>query len=183
MNRSYLTLPILRHERAAVRGAAVGRAIMCTVTKLDERAVVPPVDAAARARLAAALDQPGVVSALLFGSQATGKAGQLSDIDVGIWVDAELTAIERDRLASILIEAATDALGTDEVQVVVLNEASPLLRHRATRDGVRLVDRDAKARIRLETTSLLEYLDTAPLRTTLGDGLRRRIAEGRFGRR
>ena len=153
------------------------------VTKVDERALVRPVDAAARARLAAALDQPGVVSALLYGSQATGKAGPLSDIDVGIWVDPESTAVQRDRLGRRVMEAASDALGTDELQVAVLNDASPLLRHRAIRDGVRLVDRDPKSRIRLETASLLEYLDTAPLRAALASGLRRRIAEGRFGRR
>jgi predicted nucleotidyltransferase len=57
------------------------------VTKVDERAVVPGVDDAARRRLAGALDQDGVVSALLFGSQATGKAGALSDIDVAVWLD------------------------------------------------------------------------------------------------
>jgi predicted nucleotidyltransferase len=153
------------------------------VTKVDARSVVPLVDSAARARLTAALDQPGVVSALLFGSQAQGKAGRLSDIDVGIWLHPALPSIERDPLARRLMGAASDALGTDELQVVVLNDATPLLRHRAMRDGVRLVDRDAKSRIRLETTSLLEYLDTAPLRATLASGLRRRIAEGRFGRR
>jgi hypothetical protein len=156
---------------------------MCNVTKVDERAVVPPVDDAARADLSAALDQPGVVSALLFGSQATGKAGRLSDIDLGVWLQPSLSPIERDQLGRRLIGAGSDALGTDELQVVVLNDASPLLRHRAMRDGVRLVDRDAKARIRLETSALLEYLDTAPLRATLARGLRRRIAEGRFGRR
>ena len=84
-------------------------------------------------------------------------------------------------LPDALMEVTSDALDTDELQIVVLNDAAPLLRHRAMRDGVRLVDRDAKSRIRLETTSLLEYLDTAPLRATLASGLRRRIAEGRFG--
>jgi predicted nucleotidyltransferase len=153
------------------------------VTKIDERTVVPPIDDAARARLAASLDHPAVVSALLFGSQATGKAGALSDIDVGVWLDPGLSATERGRLGRRLTAAAGDAVGTGELQVVVLNDATPLLRHRAMRDGMRLVDHDAKSRIRLETASLLEYLDTAPLRATLAGGLRQRIAEGRFGRR
>ena len=52
------------------------------VTKVDERAAVPPIDDAARKRLGVALDRPGVVSVLLFGSQATGRAGPLSDIDI-----------------------------------------------------------------------------------------------------
>ena len=152
------------------------------MTKVDERAIVPEIDDAARARLAAALDTPPVVSALLFGSQATGRAGPLSDVDVAVWLDPGSGPAERHQSQLELMSAAAAALGTGEVQVVVLNEATPLLRHRAMRDGVRLVDRDRAARVRLETRALLEYLDTAPLRATLASGLRHRIAEGRFGR-
>ncbi len=89
---------------------------------------------------------------------------------------------ERGRLQLELMSAAAGALGTGEVQVVVLNDATPLLRHRAMRDGLRLVDRDPRARIRLETRAVLEYLDTAPLRATLARGVRHRLEEGRFGR-
>jgi uncharacterized protein len=152
------------------------------MTKTDERATVPAVDDAAQRRLAAALDRSPVVSALLFGSQATGKAGPLSDIDVAVWLDPVLGPAERHRVHLELMSAAARALASDEVQVVVLNEATPLLRHRVLRDGVRLVDRDPRARVRLETKALLEYLDTAALRATLASGVRHRIAEGRFGR-
>ncbi|MDA8067379.1 MAG: hypothetical protein M0T77_02020 [Actinomycetota bacterium] len=65
---------------------------------------------------------------------------------------------------------------------VVLNDAPPLLRHRALRDGQRLLDRDPVARVRLETRALLDYLDTGPLRATLAAGVRHRIEEGPFGR-
>jgi predicted nucleotidyltransferase len=52
------------------------------MVRLDDR--LPPVafDDAARARLSTALDRNGVVVAYLFGSQATGRAGPLSDVDV-----------------------------------------------------------------------------------------------------
>jgi predicted nucleotidyltransferase len=52
------------------------------MTKIDERAHVPEVDAAARRRLARAMDRDGVVAAMLIGSQARGNPGPLSDIDV-----------------------------------------------------------------------------------------------------
>jgi predicted nucleotidyltransferase len=42
-----------------------------------------------RLELSAALDRPSVVSALLFGSQATGKAGPLSDVDLAVWLDRD----------------------------------------------------------------------------------------------
>lgn len=153
------------------------------MTKVDERAVVPPVDQTARARLASALDQHAVVAASLIGSQATGRAGRLSDIDVAVWLDPQLSARERGGLRLELGDAAAHALATDEVDLIILNDAPPLVAHRAMRDGVRLLERDRANRVRLETAALLEYLDTAPLRATLIAGQRRRLAEGGFGRR
>lgn len=153
------------------------------MTKVDHRVAVPPVDRAARARLSEALDRPHVVAATLIGSQAAGAAGPLSDIDVAIWLDPLLPRERHAELRRDLTLAAVDALGTDEVDIVILNDAPPLLRHRAMRDGSRLLDRDPVARVRLETAALLDYLDTAPLRATLAAGRRRRIEEGRFGRR
>jgi len=153
------------------------------MTKVDERASVPRVDAAMRERLVRALDRDRTVAGLLFGSQAAGSAGPLSDVDVAVWVDPGLSLDERVALRSDLSLAAREALGTDEVDIVILNDAPPLLRHRALKGALRLFDRDPRARVRLETAALLDYLDTAPLRETLAAGRRRRLEEGRFGRR
>jgi len=150
------------------------------MTKVDERAAVPVVDERVRERLAAAFDRPGVAAAYLFGSQATGRTGPLSDIDIAVWTDSGEARLD---LRLELIGKAAEAAGTGEIDVVILNGAPPLLRHRAIRDGVLLVERDAQARVRLETEALLTYLDTAHLRETLAAGRRRRLAEDRFGRR
>jgi predicted nucleotidyltransferase len=152
------------------------------MTVIDERARVPAPDAAALERLRGALDRDGVVAAMLIGSQARGNAGPLSDIDVGIWHEPGLDPSTRLSLHLALASAAARALGTDEVDVVMLNRASPLLRHRAIRDARRLVERDPKARVRFEAKALLDYLDTKPLRDELAHGLRRSIEEDRFGR-
>lgn len=149
------------------------------MTKVDERSAVPRVDRRARERLAVALDREPVAVAYLFGSQATGRAGALSDVDVAV----ALTAPESADVRLDLLASAIEALGTDEVDVVLLDGAPPLLRHRVLRDGVRIVDRDPRARVRFETRALLDYLDTAPLREQLAAGRRRRLEEGRFGRR
>jgi predicted nucleotidyltransferase len=53
----------------------------------------------------------------------------LSDVDVAVWLNPDLP---RERLAALRAElslAAVEALGTDEIDIVVLNEAPPLLRH------------------------------------------------------
>lgn len=153
------------------------------MTVVDERSRVPPLDAAALDRLSHTLDREGVVAAMLIGSQARGSAGPLSDVDIGVWHVPGLDPAARLQLRLDLIKAASDALGTPEVDVVPLNDATPLMRHRAIRDGRRLVERDPKARVRFEARALLDYLDTAPLRAELSRGLRHRIEEGRFGRR
>jgi predicted nucleotidyltransferase len=153
------------------------------MTVLDERARVDPLDDASLRRLAQVLDREGVVAASLIGSQARGTAGPLSDVDVGVWYDPALDSSQRPRLQLELARDCARALGTDEVDVVMLNNAPPLMRHRALRDGRRLVDRDHSTRVSLEARAIVEYLDTEPLRAELARGLRHRIEEGRFGRR
>lgn len=152
------------------------------MTVRNESSRVPAVDARARERLAEALDREGVVAAMLIGSQARGTTSPLSDVDLAVWHEPGLDPARRLRLQLDLVAAAEGALGTDEVDLVMLNRAPPLLRQRAVRDGVRLVERDPRARVRLESRALLDFLDTKPLRAELSRGLRHRIEEGRFGR-
>lgn len=153
------------------------------MTVVNERSRVPPLDAAVLGRLSNALDREGVVAAMLIGSQARGNPGPLSDVDIGIWHDPGLDARGRFDLQLDLAGEITSLLGTHEVDLVLLNNAPPLMRHRAIREGKRLVERDHDERVRLETRAILDYLDTAPLRVELGRGVRRRMKEGRFGRR
>jgi uncharacterized protein len=153
------------------------------MTVVDEKSRVPPLDEGALSRLVGAVDREGVVAAMLIGSQARGEAGPLSDVDVGVWHEPGLDPAARLHLRLRLADAAARALGTDEVDIAMLNDATPLMRHRAIRDGRPLVERDHEERVRLETRAILDYLDTAPLREEMGRGVRRRLQEGRFGRR
>lgn len=150
---------------------------------VDQRAAVPVLDAQVLGRLARALDRDGVAAAVLFGSQARDSAGPLSDIDIGIWYLPDLDPASRLALRLDLDRAATEALRTDEVDVVMLNSASPLMRHRAIRDARLLVDRVPVIRVRLEARAIIDYLDTGPLRAELARGLRHRLEEDRLGRR
>jgi uncharacterized protein len=156
---------------------------MWAMVVIDEKSRVPPLDEVAMGRLSHALDHEGVVAAMLIGSQARGNPGPLSDVDIAIWHDPGLDSRGRFDLQLRLAGDAGRALGSDEIDVVMLNHAPPLMRHRAIREGKRLVERDQDERVRLETRAILDYLDTAPLRAELGRGVRRRMKEGRFGRR
>lgn len=149
----------------------------------NEKSRVPALDDLALERLSHALDHEGVVAAMLIGSRARSTAGPLSDVDVAVWHDPNLDSRACFDLQLDLVGDVAPALDTDEVDVILLNHAPPLMRHRAIRDGKRLVERNHDERVRLETRAILDYLDTAPLREELGRGVRRRMEEGRFGRR
>jgi hypothetical protein len=155
---------------------------MWAMVVINETSRVPELDAAALERLSRALDREGVVAAMLIGSQARGTAGPLSDVDIAVWHDPALDPSGRLHLQLELARVASEALRTDEVDIVMLNRAPPLLRHRAIRDAKRLVDRDPPQRVRFEARSLIDYLDTKPLRAERARGLRKRIREDRFGR-
>lgn len=149
---------------------------------IDEKERVPPLDNAALERLGHALDREGVIAAMLTGSQARGTPGPLSDVDIAVWHEPWLDPSGQLRLQLDLARVAGEALRTNEVDIVMLNQAPPLLRHRAVRDRKLLVERDPVARVRLDARALLDYLDTKPLRAEMSRGLRKRIREGRFGR-
>lgn len=156
---------------------------MWAMVVINEKSRVSPLDEVALGRLSHALNHEGVVAAMLIGSQARGNPGPLSDVDIAVWHDPDLDSRGRFDLQLRLASDAGRALSSDEIDVVMLNHAPPLMRHRAIREGKRLVERDQDERVRLETRAILDYLDTAPLRAELGRGVRRRMKEGRFGRR
>lgn len=163
----------------AVRGLRDHR----RMTRLDDRGRSPRVDEAALGRLGEALTQEPVLAAYLFGSQAAGTAGPLSDVDIAVWVRPEALREDSElELRLRLASAAAEVLGTEEVQVAILNYAPPLLKHRALAGGVLLVDRDPGLRIRLTVGALLDYLDTRPLREQRARGVRERLRAGTFGR-
>jgi predicted nucleotidyltransferase len=151
--------------------------------RIDDRGPAVTLDARQRRTLADLFErEPDVVAAYLFGSHARGEAGPLSDIDLAVWLDDSQDARQRLRRRLALTARVASLLGTDEVELVVLNGAPPLLAQRVIRDGERLAERSARERIRLETEAVIRYLDTIPLRQQLGRILERRLAEGTFGR-
>jgi predicted nucleotidyltransferase len=100
-----------------------------------------------------------VVVAYLFGSLARGDAGPLSDVDVAVLLEDNLTPGETLALRLQLMEAVGRALCVERVDVVVLNDAPYLLQHRVIRDGRVLFCRDELARVRYEFRVLRDYLD------------------------
>jgi predicted nucleotidyltransferase len=81
-----------------------------------------------------------ITSAWLFGSHARGQAGPSSDVDIAILVTAPLTT---DELVSLSSKLSWE-MGQDRVDLVVLNDALPILAFEAI-SGVNILCRDAAA--------------------------------------
>jgi len=128
------------------------------------------------ARLAEVLGRtPQVVFAYLFGSCARGDLGPLSDIDVAVYIDSRLAVFDyRLQLSEILAHE----LKTDHIDLVILNKAAPLLKSEVVRHG-RVIKESKQDRVIFEVQALAEYFDTAYLRQTQRDYLKKQLQQGR----
>jgi len=123
-----------------------------------------------------------VLDAYLFGSQARGDAARHSDLDIAVYLDE---AISRSYPFGYSADLASDLMrcvSRNDVDVVVLNQAPPLLYQRVLRDGVRILSRDLAATTVREGRALSRYCDYLPQLRKIEAQHAARIERGSFGR-
>lgn len=112
-------------------------------------------------RAAAILAQDERVLAVWgFGSRARGEATETCDVDVAVLLDRPVSLMEELRLRSRVVQE----LARDDVDLVILNQAPPLLRYEAIAAGCRLFARDEDQALDFEVRAARECWDTAHLR-------------------
>ena len=124
--------------------------------------------------------RPEILEAYLFGSHARDTGQAHSDIDVAVFVNFDDVVPGPFGYRSELTSALMSGLGSNAVDVVVLNTAPPLLYHRVLRDGVRVVSRDLRATTVREGRALSRHCDFAPHLAKIDAilGARARASEG-----
>lgn len=125
-------------------------------------------------------DEPTVWFAFLFGSRSRGSARPGSDWDVGMYLDDSLNDRQRLDFRRALSAQLTGPDGP-RVDLVVLNDAPPLLAHRALK-GCELVNRNRHAYVKFFTRVMGEVEDERHFYGVHERARRERLAEGRFGR-
>jgi uncharacterized protein len=125
---------------------------------------------------------PEVVAVYLFGSAARRTRGKRGDVDIAILTRARETSNRHSRSLVEYVQAACDAFGTDNVDVVLLDRAPIALRHEVFREGKPLLVRDPEAHARFRRESSREYLDTLPLRRMFEKAYFRRVRRNGFAR-
>lgn len=133
-----------------------------------------------RRLLQALMPREEILESYLFGSRATGRAQPHSDIDIAVYVDERRSAGPAYGYAAELAAYLMSALRTNQVDVVVLNRAPPVLYHRVLRDGRRILARDLRATTTREGYALSRYCDYLPQLAKI-EGARR--ASARTGAR
>ena len=122
-----------------------------------------------------------VLALYLFGSAAGDRRTRLSDIDIAVLLPDSVPKGEYlDRRLEMTVELM-GLLHEDDIDLVILNEAPPLLKHRVVTRGRVVFCRDERARNRFEARVILEYLDFKPVLELQYRYMKRRLEEGRFG--
>jgi hypothetical protein len=94
--------------------------------------------------------------AYLFGSHAHGKEGKLSDVDFAFYLDKKLSKAERHKKELFLIGEICGIMGTDHVDVVIMNDVGYELNFEII-VGIPIFQRES--RTDLEQRIISEYLD------------------------
>ena len=101
-----------------------------------------------------------VREAYLFGSYAKGKEKEKSDIDIAIYINEELLKDSK-KTFDFQIEHMMNLsdIFRKEVDLVILNDASPLLKHEVISDGILVVDKDHDKLVEFKKRSFYYYQD------------------------
>ena len=123
-------------------------------------------------------DGTPVLVAYLFGSHAVGRASPASDRDIAVLLEPGLTRQERGRWRLVLIGRLIDFYRSDAIDLVVLNDAPPLLRFEVIRVRHVLYNRDDEARVAFEVRTMREWFDWAPRYRRMQQARLRQFAQG-----
>ncbi len=96
-----------------------------------------------------------IIAVYLFGSAATGQMRQSSDIDIAV-----MSVCEIDGFKKVEMETELSNLLHRDVDLVVFHQVEALLQHQILKYGRILYENDTPERVRQETFSRREYLDT-----------------------
>ena len=116
-------------------------------------------------------DNREIAAAVLFGSQASNQANQDSDIDIALLYNPKSVP---DGLELLQFKQYLSDEMQQEVDIVLLNEASPIIAMQAVKHGVPLFLRDKKAYDKFEIKLITDYADIKRIREPFEKNILRR---------
>ncbi len=122
--------------------------------------------------------QDQIELAYLFGSVAYGEQGKLSDIDLALFLDESLDKEERFKLNLTLISDLQDILKTDQLDLVIMNDAPVSLNFEVIKANYPLLIRDENFKVDMEVHIMSRYLDRQYYDQRWAEELIKKTAEG-----
>ena len=101
--------------------------------------------------------QPDILFAWLFGSVATGRDNDRSDVDIAVYVSNRDRLVDADWYLGLKVDLMD--ITHKEVDLVLLNTATPLIRHAAGLHKVKLCSRDPVFEAEYSLRVLRQYND------------------------
>lgn len=115
--------------------------------------------------------------AYLFGSAAKGKAGALSDIDIGVYLSPGLTKAQRNQKRLELIAKLTTILKNDRIDLLIINDTPPVLNFEIIKPNALVLVRDHDLKLDVEQRIMSRYLDRKHHEDFLNRALMKKIME------
>jgi uncharacterized protein len=97
-----------------------------------------------------------IVFAYLFGGLASGRKTPLSDVDIAVYLN-DVSQLAEYKLT--LFDKLTSALGSSELDLVILNTAPIVIAGRILQNKLVLADKEPFKRHRYESITLREFFD------------------------
>jgi uncharacterized protein len=119
---------------------------------------------------------PEIRLAVLFGSTARGESRPSSDVDIGLILDPYSASVR------FGVDAQLGHAAGREVDTVLLDSVSPLLRFEVARDGVLLFEREEGLWTTFQVKAMVDWWDWAPtarkIQRAIIQDLRRQVERG-----
>lgn len=141
----------------------------------------PTLAAISRAVARCVSKHPDIQATYIFGSVAQGRTRSDSDIDIAVLLGRRIPDARVLRYRLQLAGELGSALHRTDVQLVILNDAPPLLAHRVLSRGILVFERSRAARVRFHVRTASRYADMVPTMERYVRRLKRDVREGRLG--
>jgi uncharacterized protein len=116
----------------------------------------------------------------IFGSVASGRTRPGSDVDIAVLLNPQSSRLGSLDYRLKLAAEMSSAIRRSDVDLIVLNDAPPVLAHQVLSKGRLVFQRSPSVRVRFQIHTVNLYLDTEPMRALYRRYLKKRIREGKI---
>ena len=113
----------------------------------------------------------------LFGSQATGRDSEKSDVDIAVYLNRDLEYNIKDLLLDLIYDLSK-ILHTDKIDLVILNQAPLALQYNVISEGKVIYQSNPETRYEYEMNVVTLYLDFKKYEDDYYNYMHKQILEG-----